>query len=332
MTTPSANSTPLTNHAFVVAALYKFVALPDFADRKDPLQQCCLDADVSGTLLLAAEGINGTIAGSRAGIDTVLRHIRRIPGCEDLDHKESHADTNPFHRMKVRLKKEIVTLGVEGIDPNTVVGTYVAPEDWNDLIGDPDVLVIDTRNDYEVSIGTFDGAINPETESFRDFPKWFRDHRDEYEGKKVAMFCTGGIRCEKSTAFLKAEGIDEVFHLKGGILKYLETVPEDQSSWHGECFVFDQRVSVAHGLALGSYDMCHACRMPIDEADKISEHFVKGISCPKCFDKTGAEQKQRFQDRQLQIDLAKSRGEKHLGAPRPGGEPRLVKSDQPDPE
>jgi UPF0176 protein len=323
-TAASGNISP-GNHAFVVAALYKFVSLPDFADRRGPLQQACNDAGTSGTLLLAHEGINGTIAGSRAAIDTVLNHIRRIPGCADLDHKESHADKNPFHRMKVRLKKEIVTLGVEGIDPNDVVGTYVAPEDWNDLIRDPDVLVIDTRNDYEVSIGTFEGAINPETTTFRDFPAWFRAHRQEYEGKKVAMFCTGGIRCEKSTAFLKSEGIDDVYHLQGGILKYLENVPEDQSSWQGECFVFDQRVSVGHGLALGTWNMCHACRMPIDDADMASEHYIKGVSCPLCHDKTSAAQKQRYTERQKQIEHARARGEVHIGATQPGATPHPTK-------
>ena len=234
-------------------------------------------------------------------------------GAPDLDHKESHAQEMPFHRMKVRLKKEIVTMGVAGIDPNDSVGTYVEPDDWNALISDPDVVVIDTRNDYEVSIGTFDGAIDPKTKSFRDFPDWVKSQSGLTPKSKVAMFCTGGIRCEKSTAYLKSLGIEEVYHLKGGILKYLETVPEQDSLWRGECFVFDQRVSVRHGLELGAYDMCHACRHPIDEEDKISPHYVPGVSCPHCYDATSAEQKSRYAERQHQVDIAEQRGQVHIG-------------------
>lgn len=298
----------------IVAALYQFTPLPDFATRKAPLEAACREGGVMGTLLLANEGINGTIAGTPAGIDTVLAHIRTIPGCEALEHKESLADEMPFHRMKVRLKQEIVTMGVEGIDPLASAGTYVKPEDWNALISDPSVAVIDTRNAYEYSIGTFKGAIDPETKSFRDFPEWFRAFRETTNKTKFAMFCTGGIRCEKSTAFLKSEGIEEVFHLKGGILKYLETVPEAESLWDGECFVFDQRVSVGHGLVPGPYDMCHACRMPLSADEKTSDLYVRGVSCPKCHDTISAGQKQRFTERQRQIDLARKRGAAHIGA------------------
>jgi UPF0176 protein len=299
--------------AFTVAALYKFTPLEDFPQYKDPLTEVCMAAGVTGTILLASEGVNGTVAGPRDGIEKVLAFIRTMPECADLEHKESVADHNPFHRMKVRLKKEIVTLGVPGIDPRSVVGTYVSPSDWNDLISDPDVTVIDTRNDYEVAIGTFEGAINPKTSSFREFPDWFREYRKANPVGKVAMFCTGGIRCEKSTAFLKSEGVDEVFHLKGGILKYLENVPEDDSKWNGECFVFDQRVSVTHDLEPGSYDMCHACRQPITDEDKTSPDYQPGVSCPKCIEHTSADQKDRFAQRQRQIKLARDRGERHIG-------------------
>lgn len=298
---------------YVVAALYKFTALPDYVEHKPGLEAACKEADVKGTLLLASEGINGTIAGTRAGIAAVLAHLRTIPGCTDLDHKESAASEMPFLRMKVRLKKEIVTMGVDGIDPNTTVGAYVAPEDWNALISDPDTVVIDTRNDYEVGIGTFEGAVNPETKAFRDFPAWFREFRKTNDAPKVAMFCTGGIRCEKSTAFLKSEGIEDVYHLKGGILKYLETVPEEDSKWDGECFVFDSRVSVGHGLKQGSYDQCFACRRPITEDDKKTPAYIKGVSCPACIEEYSEDDKARFAERQKQISLARQRGQVHLG-------------------
>ena len=297
----------------IVAALYKFAALPDFADHKNGIEAVCRAQGVKGTILLAAEGVNGTIAGSRAGIDAVLDHLRALPGCADLEHKESHAETMPFLRMKVRLKKEIVTMGVEGIDPTSTVGTYVEPEDWNTLISDPDVVVIDTRNDYEVGIGTFEGAVNPETETFREFPAWFEAFKETNEKPKIAMFCTGGIRCEKSTAYLKSQGIEDVYHLKGGILKYLETVPEAESKWEGECFVFDSRVSVGHGLELGSYDQCYACRRPITDEDKQTDAYVKGISCPACIGEFSEADKARFAERQKQIELARARGEEHIG-------------------
>ncbi len=299
---------------FVVAALYKFADFADPASLRAPLQGVCGEACVRGTLLLASEGINGTIAGSRAGIDLVLRHIRGLPGCADLEHKESFAAENPFLRMKVRLKKEIVTLGAGNVDPVNNAGTYVEPADWNALISDPDTILIDTRNDYEVQIGTFRGATNPETASFGEFPDWVDNFKDLRGKQKIAMFCTGGIRCEKSTALLKTKGFDEVYHLKGGILKYLEEVPEEDSLWEGECFVFDQRVSVGHGLTSGSYGMCHACRRPVDEAARQSEFYVPGISCPACHDERSDEQRQRYASRQHQIDLAKKRGEAHIGA------------------
>ena len=300
----------------VVAALYKFTALPDFVEHQAPLLAAAQKADIRGTLLIAHEGVNGTIAGTREGVDAVLAHLKSLPGCADLEWKESYTDENPFLRMKVRLKKEIVTMGVTGIAPEKSHEQYVEPDEWNKVISDPETLVIDTRNDYEVSIGTFDGAINPHTESFREFPAWFRKFREENDVKKVAMFCTGGIRCEKSTAFLRSEGVEDVVHLKGGILKYLETVPEPESLWRGECFVFDERVSVGHDLAPGSYDMCHACRRPITEEDKASPYFTPGVSCPHCVDEYSEEKKRAFAERQKQIELAKARGEKHMGAKR----------------
>lgn len=304
---------------YVVAALYQFTPLPDFEVHQKPLQSVCDDHDVMGTVLLATEGLNGTIAGSRTGIDAVLHHIRtQIPGCVDLDHKESFATDRPFYRMKVRLKREIVTMGVEGVNPNEMVGEYVDPANWNDIISDPDVVVIDTRNDYEVSIGTFKGALDPETTSFREFPDWVRNNPELAKGKKVAMFCTGGIRCEKASSFMKNEGFDTVYHLKGGILKYLENVPQAESLWDGECFVFDQRVSVGHGLKVGDYDMCHACRHPIDESEKASPHYIPGVSCPRCHDAQSESQKRRFAERQKQIEIAQKRGEEHLGQKKTG--------------
>ncbi len=298
----------------VVAAFYKFTNLPDFEKYRLPLADVAQKSGVFGTVLLAAEGVNGTIAGSRTGIDLVLAHLKTIPNCAILDWKESYTDDNPFYRMKVRLKKEIVTMGVTDIAPEDSFERYVEPADWNAVISDPETLVIDTRNDYEVSIGTFEGAINPHTNSFREFPDWFRDFRQKNNVKKVAMFCTGGIRCEKSTAFLRGAGIDDVVHLKGGILKYLETIPEEQSLWQGECFVFDQRVSVGHDMAPGSYDMCHACRQPITEADKTSEHYAKGVSCPACYALHDDKKRRGLAERQKQVELAAKRGEVHIGA------------------
>ncbi|MCK0127962.1 rhodanese-related sulfurtransferase [Erythrobacter sp. F6033] len=306
----------MTDAPIQVAALYCFAPFDDPAVHQLPLQEVCEGAGTKGTILLAPEGVNGTIAGAPDAIKAVLDHIRSLPGCAEFDVKFSHADEMPFNRMKVRLKREIVTMGEPDIDPLNSVGRYVAPEDWNDLISDPDTIVIDTRNDYEVAVGTFEGAVDPKTKSFREFPTWFREHREELlEGKKkVAMFCTGGIRCEKSTSFLRAEGIEDVFHLKGGILKYLETVPEEDSKWEGECFVFDQRVAVKHGLELGSYGQCFACRMPLTEEEMASDDYAPGISCPHCIHERGEEQRARYAERQRQQQLAKQRGETHVGA------------------
>ena len=301
-----------------VAALYRFTPFDDCEAIRGPLAALCCRLGIKGTLLLAHEGINGTIAGSGEAIETVLQHIRTLPGCAELDVKFSSAATMPFHRMKVRIKREIVTMGEENIDPRASVGTYVAPEDWNALIADPGTIVIDTRNDYEVAAGTFAGAIDPRTSSFREFPTWFRAERERLLGDgtppKVAMFCTGGIRCEKSTAFLKAEGIDEVYHLKGGILKYLETVPEEESLWRGECFVFDQRVTVGHGLAAGTHELCHACRRPVNPQDQASPLYEAGVSCPACHGERDEEQRTRYRERHRQECLAQTRGEAHIGA------------------
>lgn len=296
----------------VVAALYKFVSLEDFKEIQPRLLEKCQAAGIKGTLLLAHEGINGTIAGSREGIDAVLNYLRSDERLFDLDWKESYCEENPFYRMKVRLKKEIVTLGVPTVDPNRVVGTYVSPQDWNNIISDPEVVVVDTRNDYEYEIGTFKGAHDPQTETFREFPEYVKKNLDPKKHKKVAMFCTGGIRCEKASAFMLDEGFEEVYHLKGGILKYLEEVPQKESLWEGDCFVFDGRVGVTHGLEVGKYDQCYGCRHPITEEEKASEKYMLGVCCPKCFDKTTDDQKKRFADRQYQMKLAKERGEKHI--------------------
>ena len=310
-----------TSLPICVAALYRFSPFADCEGIRAPLAQLCDTHGVRGTLLIASEGINGTIAGSDAAIDQVLAHIRQLPGCADLDVKLSRAETLPFHRMKVRIKREIVTMGEPDIDPLTEVGHYVEPEDWNALIDQPGTILIDTRNDYEVAVGSFKGAIDPHTKTFRDFPAWFRAERERLLGDgpppKIAMFCTGGIRCEKSTAFLKAEGLDEVYHLKGGILRYLETIPADQSRWDGECFVFDQRVTVKHGLELGSHELCHACRRPVNEADRASPLYVSGVSCAACHDERSDAQRAGYAERQRQERLAEARGEAHIGAAPP---------------
>jgi len=304
----------MTNSQIVVCALYHFVRLDDYQSLQQPLLDVMLENRVKGTLLLANEGINGTIAGERAGIDAVLKWLKFDPRLKDLNHKESYDDTYPFYRSKVKLKKEIVTMGVEGIDPNRKVGTHVPASEWNALIANPEVLLIDTRNDYEVEIGSFQNAVNPNTNSFREFPEYVEKHLDPERHKKIAMYCTGGIRCEKSTAYLKEKGFDEVYHLQGGILKYLEEVPQEESLWQGECFVFDNRVAVNHALEKGDYDQCHACRLPITEEDKQSEYYEKGVSCPRCYDKLSEAQKTAFKERQKQIELAASRGEEHLGS------------------
>ena len=314
-------------NAVVVSALYRFVSLPDYQCLRKPLLDCCIKNDIKGTLLLASEGINGTVAGTRDAIDNLLSFLRSDPRLQPLQHKESYSDTAPFYRMKVKLKEEIVTMGVQGIDPNHVVGAYVKPHQWNQLIDDPEVTVIDTRNYYEVAIGSFKGAKNPNTNSFREFPDYVKLNLDPKKHKKVAMFCTGGIRCEKSTAYLKGQGFEEVYHLEGGILKYLEEVPVTESRWQGECFVFDNRVSVDHELAQGSYDQCHGCRHPITEEDKQSEKYLLGVSCPRCYDHQTPDQRQRFQERQHQIELAKSRGHVHIGAPPPKRQQKILPTD-----
>ncbi len=308
---------------FYAAALYKFVDLPDFADLREPLQALCEAGQVKGTLLLAREGINGTIAGPQAGVMAVLDWLRSDTRLATLQHKASWATTPPFHRLKVRLKREIVTLRVPELDPNKTVGQYVAPQDWNALISQPDVVVVDTRNDYEVAIGTFQGARNPNIKTFTELPAWV-DAQPELQAQpgpdgtvkkpRVAMFCTGGIRCEKSTALMKMKGYDEVYHLEGGILKYLEEVPPEQSLWEGECFVFDERVSVGHGLAPGPYELCRSCRWPLSAADKASPHYVKGVSCAHCHDQRTPAEKARLAERQRQVELAEARGEVHVGA------------------
>ena len=301
----------------VVAALYRFVTLDDFDALREPLLTVCQEQGVKGTLLLAHEGINGTIAGSRAGIDAVIAWLRADDRMADLSWKESFDEAQPFYRMKVKLKREIVTMGVSDVDPNEVVGTYVKPTDWNTLISDPDVLLIDTRNDYEVEIGTFKGAVDPNTKTFREFPDYVKQNVDPARHKKVAMFCTGGIRCEKASSYMKQQGFEEVYHLEGGILKYLEEVPQEQSLWQGECFVFDNRVTVKHDLTAGSFDQCHGCRRPISDEDKQSELYEKGVACPHCFDELTEDQKARFRERQKQVELARQRHEAHIGAPPP---------------
>ena len=305
----SSNHEPLR-----VAALYRFARLDAFEALRAPLAAFCCGRGIKGTLLLAHEGINGTVAGGEAAIAELIDHLETIEGLAGLEVKYSSAEAMPFHRMKVRLKREIVTMGVEDIDPAGSAGTYVAPADWNTLIADPDTIVIDTRNAYEVSIGTFKGAVDPATASFREFPAWVEKHRDEFDGRKVAMFCTGGIRCEKATAYVKSLGFEDVFHLKGGILKYLEEVPAEESLWQGECFVFDERVSVSHGLTEGDAELCRACRHPLTPEDRLSPNYAAGVSCPHCFDTRSDEDRARYAERQRQVELAQAQGRgPHIG-------------------
>ena len=297
---------------FTVAALYQFTRFSDPASLRAPLQAKCDTLGITGSLLLAGEGVNGTLAGTREGIDAILTYLRTLPGCEMLEHKESVASLPPFPRMKVKLKKEIVTMGQLDVDPKASVGHYVDAKDWNALITSPDVAVIDTRNDYEVGIGTFKGAIDPQTKSFRDFPKWWENNKERFHNKRVAMFCTGGIRCEKSTNYLLDQGVEEVYHLKGGILKYLEDVSEKDSSWEGDCFVFDARVSVGHGLKEGPHQLCYACRRPLLPEDRKRPEYEHGVACHQCAHETSEADKNRFRERQKQIHLARARGNSHM--------------------
>lgn len=314
MSIPDTNATqPIS-----IAALYRFARLESLDQLRTKLQQMCGELDLRGTLLIAAEGVNGTIAGSSDGIAAVLDHIRTWPGCADLDIKFSSAGAMPFHRMKVRIKREIVTLGQPDVDPSANAGTYVEPEHWNALIDNPDILMIDTRNDYEVAIGSFAGSIDPKTTTFREFPDWFNRERERLLGTgkppRVAMFCTGGIRCEKASAYLKNSGVEEVYHLKGGILAYLEAIPENISRWRGECFVFDQRVAVGSGLETGSHTLCFACRRPVRATDLQSPLYEAGASCPACHAERDEQQRASYRERHRQELHAAGRGHVHVGA------------------
>jgi UPF0176 protein len=304
-------------HIYLTTAMYHFVSLPHFKTLREPLLNFCVSQSIKGTLLLADEGINGTVAGPEKSILELLSFLKNDSIFEgnfkNLSHKESWSDKHPFYRMKVKLKKEIVTLGVHGVSPTKIVGTYVKPQDWNKIISDPEVVLIDTRNDYEYVIGSFKNAINPETQTFREFPEFVKTHFDPKKHKKVAMFCTGGIRCEKASSFMMSEGFDEVYHLEGGILKYLEEVKPDESLWQGECFVFDQRVAIKHGLEVGDYDQCYACRYPLSQDDMKSEQYTPGISCSHCYNQHTPEKLQALTERQKQVILAKERGIDHIG-------------------
>lgn len=301
-------------NSFIVCAMYKFVALENYKALRQPLLDFMREQNIKGTLLLASEGINGTVSGTREGIDALLAYLNSDQRICPVSYKESVHQEQPFYRTKVKLKKEIVTMGIEGIDPRHTVGTYVKPKDWNALISDPEVTLVDTRNDYEIEIGTFQNAINPNTDTFRAFPEYVKENLDVKKHKKVAMFCTGGIRCEKSTAYLKEQGFEEVYHLEGGILQYLEDVPKEQSMWEGDCFVFDNRVAVNHDLQKSHYEQCYGCRLPITEQDMLSEKFEAGVTCPKCFGKHSEEQLARFREREKQVRLAKQRNEEHVGS------------------
>lgn len=298
---------------FVIMALYKFIARPNFARHQKPITDFCKAQGIKGTLLLAAEGINGTVAGSQNAIDALVVFLADAMKFGPIEYKLSYEAQMPFHRMKVKLKKEIVTIGAE-VSPVNQTGIYVEPEEWNALLADPDVILLDTRNDYEVGIGTFKNATNPKTEAFREFPEYVEKNLDPKRHKKVAMFCTGGIRCEKASSYMLAQGFETVYQLHGGILKYLEKIPQTESLWQGECFVFDNRVTVDHDLNRGHYDMCHACRQPINEEEKKSPYYEKNISCSHCYDKLTAEKRASLAERAKQMALAKARGEVHLGA------------------
>jgi len=298
----------------MIAAFYQFVPLPDYREMRGPLRQLCEDLGLLGTILLAAEGINGTVSGPERAVLRLFGRLREDPRLASLHYKASRAAEPPFHRMKVRLKKEIVSLGVAGVDPNQGVGEYVAPEDWNELIRRPGVRLVDTRNDYEVHLGSFEGAEDPHTRSFREFPRWADEHLDPERDEHVAMFCTGGIRCEKATAYLLQKGFRHVYHLDGGILNYLESVDPGDSAWRGDCFVFDHRVTVDHALRQGDTQVCPACRMPVTDEDRESPMFELHVSCPRCFDRLTPEKREGLLERARQIELAAARGEKHLGS------------------
>jgi len=303
--------------AYLTTAMYHFVSLPNFETLREPLLLFCVSRDIKGTFLLAHEGINGTVTGSEKSILELLSYLKTDPlfkgSFKNLSHKESWSDKRPFFRMKVKIKKEIVTLGIPGVSPTKMVGTYVKPKDWNSIISDPEVILIDTRNDYEYSIGSFKNAINPRTTTFREFPEYVKTHFDPKKHKKVAMFCTGGIRCEKASSYMMSQGFDEVYHLEGGILKYLEEVKPEESLWQGECFVFDQRVAITHGLEVGDYDQCYACRYPLSVDDMESDNYTPGISCPHCYNQHTPKKLKALTERQRQVILAKERGIEHIG-------------------
>lgn len=298
---------------FRIASFYAFVDLPFYRDLRDGLERVCVDNDVLGTVLLASEGVNGTIAGSTDGVEAVLAHLRDIDGLANLSAKNATADDPPFLRLKVRLKKEIVALGVGAIETSANTGIHVAPDDWDDLISQPDVVVIDTRNDYEYAVGSFRGAINPATRSFTEFPEWLASNPQLASKPKIAMFCTGGIRCEKASAYLRMQGFDEVYQLEGGILSYLETVPESESAWDGECYVFDRRVTVRHGLEPGNKEICVNCNRVLDGEDRKAEGYVEGVTCGACHTTITEDRRARFTERQHQIELSRERGSSHLG-------------------
>jgi UPF0176 protein len=302
---------------YLVAAFYKFVALPNYREVREPLLQRCEELGLLGSILLAEEGINGTISGLQQDVQSLFEYLHSDPRLQDLHHKQSWADDQPFYRMKVRLKKEIVSLGVDGVDPNRTVGEYVAPQDWNELISRDDVRLIDTRNHYEYHLGTFKGAEDPDTVSFRDFPEWVAENLDPEKDRQVAMFCTGGIRCEKATSYLLELGFEGVYHLDGGILNYLETVEKEESLWEGDCFVFDNRVTVDHDLAEGDFEICPACRMPLTNEDRESPLFELHVSCPRCHDRLTDRKRQGLLERARQMKLAAERGERHIGV-KPG--------------
>ena len=301
---------------YSIAALYKFSTIINPEELQNTIRIKLKEFSIYGTILVGEEGLNGTISGNDNNLKLAINFISSIKGFSDLDIKYSVSEINPFVRLKVKLKKEIVTIGDESIDPNRVVGKYIEPEDWNALISDENTILIDTRNNYECSIGTFKNAINPNTVKFRDFPSWIDEQNfseEEKKDKKFAMFCTGGIRCEKASSLMLEKGFQNVSHLKGGILNYFQKIDKNESMWSGECFVFDDRVSVTHDLTEGSYDMCHGCRMPITDKDKLTKEYIRGVACPFCFNKKTPEQRARYMSRQKQVDLAKKRNQKHIG-------------------